>query len=227
MDKRPDTSTANMADGRQWGWALVLLLLVFLPSPSLASAQVTDGATVTVLRGQVAILHGDGAAIQPASSGTTVRAGDEIRTLARSGAMITFFGGTEIELGEETVLVVERASRDGDRIDVSLRQAFGQSLHRVQSLTDSGSSYRVDVGGAVAVVRGTTFLVYGPTDENVVGIVCTDDCTDRTTFAGCPMGPGIAYWAEVDRGQVISRCQPFRPTGSIWDAPRTLRLTSR
>ena len=36
-----------------------------------------------------------------------VRPGDEIRTLSRSGAAITFFVGTEIELGEETTLAVE------------------------------------------------------------------------------------------------------------------------
>lgn len=218
-----------LAGGRM-GRCLVLVAACFLASvaaPSIAGAQVSDGATMTVLRGTVALLHGDGSAVQPAPSGTVVHAGDEIRTLKGSGATITFFTGTEIELGEETALVVDRISRDGDRIDVSLRQAFGASLHRVQALTDSGSSYRVEAGGAVAVVRGTSFLLYGPTDEQVVGIVCLEDCTDRTTFAGCPMGPNVAYWAEVDRGQVISACQPFRPKGSIWDAPRELRLTNR
>ncbi len=191
------------------------------------AAQVADGATLTVLRGQVAIIRSDGSAIQPAPSGSAVRSGDEIRTLTSAGALITFFAGTEIELGEETSLVVERVSRDGGRVDISLRQVFGASLHRVQSITDAGASYRVEVGGAVAVVRGTTFLVYGPTDENVVGIVCTDDCTDQTTFAGCRMGPNVAYWAEVDQGQVVSACQPFRPRGSIWNAPGELRLNHR
>jgi hypothetical protein len=152
---------------------------------------------------------------------------DEIRTLDNSGAAITFFAGTEIELGEETTLVIERAARDGSRIDISLRQVFGVSLHRVQALTDPGSSYRVDVGGAVAVVRGTEFLVYGPTDENVVGIVCLDDCTNQTTFGGCPMGPNVAYWLETDRGQVVSACQPFTAKGDIWNAPSQLRLVER
>ena len=205
----------------------IVLLFVFLLAPGVAAAQVADGATMTVLKGQVAIVRGDGSAMQPAPSGTIVRAGDEIRTLTDAGALVTFFAGTEVELGEETTLVVERVRREDGRIDISLRQIFGASLHRVQTLTDGGSSYRVDVGGAVAVVRGTTFLVYGPTDENVVGIVCLDDCTPRTTFAGCPMGPNVAYWAEVDRGRVVSACQPFKPNGSIWNAPRELRLTNR
>ncbi len=79
----------------------------------------------------------------------------------------------------------------------------------------------------MALVRGTEFLVYGPTDENVVGIVCLDDCTPNTTFAGCQMGPRVAYWAEVSRGQVISACQPFNARGDIWNAPAEARLQAR
>ena len=219
--------TTRVQPGR---WHLLLIatiLLAIVGSPRSASAQVQDGATMTVLRGQVAVVRGDGSAVQPAPSGTLVRAGDEIRTLNNSGAAITFFAGTEIELGEETTLAIERAARDGSRIDIALRQVFGVSLHRVQALTDPGSSYRVDVGGAVAVVRGTDFLVYGPTDENVVGIVCLENCTDQTTFAGCPMGPNVAYWLETDRRQVVSGCQPFTAKGDIWNAPSQLRLVER
>jgi len=206
-------------------WVLLLVSGVDPPRPAIA--QVRDGATMTVLRGQVAVVRGDGSASQPAPSGAVVRSGDEIRTLSQSGAAITFFIGTEIELGEETTLAVECAARDGDRIDISLRQVFGVSLHRVHALTDPASSYRVEAGGAVAVVRGTDFLIYGPTDENVVGMVCLEDCTAQTTFAGCPMGPNVAYWLEVDRRQVVSACQPFTAKGDIWNAPNQLRLTKR
>ncbi|MCC6178984.1 MAG: FecR domain-containing protein [Chloroflexi bacterium] len=215
---------------RQTFLLLLAALVVLWPSLSglrTALAQIEDGATLTVLRGQVAVLHGDGSAVQPAASGSVVQSGDEIRTLPGSGATITFFSGTEVELGEETILVVERVSRAGGRIDISLRQVFGASLHRVQTLTDAGSSYRVEVGGAVAVVRGTTFLIYGPNDENVVGIACTADCTPQTTFAGCTMGPNVAYWVETDRRQVVSACQPFNPRGNIWNAPGELRLNRR
>jgi hypothetical protein len=212
----------------RWGALLcAMVLMIGADAPASALAQVQDGATMTVLRGQVAVVRGDGSAIQPAPSGTVVRSGDEIRTLSQSGAAITFFVGTEIELGEETTLAVEHAARDGDRIDISLRQVFGVSLHRVHALTDPAASYRVEVGGAVAIVRGTDFLLYGPTDENVVGMICLEDCTEQTTFAGCPMGPNIAYWLEVDRRQVVSACQPFTAKGDIWNAPNQLRLTNR
>jgi hypothetical protein len=110
---------------------LGLLLVLTAAGPVPALAQPQQGATMTVLRGQVAVLHGDGSAEQPAPSGATVRAGDEIRTLTQSGALITFFVGTEIEMGEGTSLVVDRISRDGGRVDISLTQVLGASLHRV------------------------------------------------------------------------------------------------
>lgn len=219
--------------GARAGLLALLLVALLLAGPSAvvapASAQsnVPDGATLTVLRGQVAVIQASGGAVQPAPSGMIIQAGDEIRTLTQSGALITLFAGNEIELGEQTALLVERISRNGQNIDISLTQVFGASLHRVQSLTDPSSNYRVDVGGAVAIVRGTSFLVYGPTDEQVVGILCLDDCTPATTFAGCPMAPNLGYWVEVDRRQVVSRCNPITADGSIWNTPGTLRLRNR
>ncbi len=211
---------------RHTALAVVMLALgVLAPRP--AGAQVGQGATMTVLRGLVAVIRGDGSAVQPAPSGTTVFAGDEIRTLTATGALTTFFVGTEIEMGADTILVVERVTRQGERVDISLKQVFGVSLHRVKSLPNPGSAYRVDVGGAVALVRGTEFVAYGPTDENVVGIACLDDCDARTTFTGCPLAPRLGYWVEVDRGQVVSRCQPFATRGNPWNAPTELRLTNR
>ena len=205
----------------------VLLLPLAAPTPARAQADTLDGATLTVLRGQVAVIQSSGGAVQPAPSGTIIQAGDEIRTLSKSGALITLFAGNEIEMGEETTLVVEHLSRNGHSIDISLLQVFGASLHRVQSLTDPASNYRVDAGGAVAIVRGTEFLIYGPTDEQVVGILCLADCTPATTFAGCPMAPDLGYWVEVDHRQVVSRCNPIKGEGSIWNTPGTLRLTNR
>src|SRR5919112_5586331 len=112
---------------------LALLGILALHAPPPLFSQIQDGATLTVLRGQVAVVHPDGSAVQPAPSGTTVAAGDEIRTLTAAGALITFFAGTEIELGEQTILVVERVSRQGERVEVSLKQVLGVTVNRVQA----------------------------------------------------------------------------------------------
>src|SRR4051794_20213525 len=129
---------------------MALLALLSSLSPALTYAQVQDGATLTVLRGQVAVVGTDGSAVQPAPSGTVVRSGDEIRTLTKTGALITFFAGTEIEMGEDTILAVDQVSKNGTKIDISLKQILGTTLNRVQSLTDPTSSYRIDAGGATA-----------------------------------------------------------------------------
>jgi hypothetical protein len=183
-----------------------------LVAPAPVQAQIQEGATMTVLQGQVTVVRGDGSAIQPAPSGTVVNVGDEIRTLSNAGALVTFFAGTEVELGEETVLAVEAISKSGDRIDVSLRQVFGQSIHRVQTIAGSGSEYRVNAGGAVALVRGTTFAVIGPVSSpvgDIVILVCLDDCDGSSSFAGCMLVPGTAIGVVVGKGEVQSKCETF------------------
>lgn len=199
---------------------LVALCLFSLLQPPSSLAQSTDSATLTILRGQVAVVHPDGSAVQPAESGTIVRVGDEIRTLSKAGALITFFVGTEIEMGEETVLVVDRIAKQGEQIEVSLRQVLGATLNRVQRFTDPGSSVRIDAGGAIALVKGTQFLLLGPTPDGISLIVCLDDCDGRTTFAGCPVQPYLGYYILVDKGRPVSRCVAFRPdrAGGYWNA---------
>ena len=182
-----------------------------LPTPR-SSAQVEQGATMTVLRGQVAVVRSDGSAVQPAPSGTVVNPGDEIRTLGSTSALITFFVGTEIEMDQNTTIAVEEVSKQGDRIDISLRQTIGTTVNRVQTLTGSGSTYRIDAGGAVALVRGTTFVVIGPITTsagNVVIIACAADCSALSTFVGCPLGPFVGYGVLVEKGQVVSPCMIF------------------
>src|SRR6187200_1515313 len=186
-----------MAFLRSWSVLGVVALLatvtglLLLPTTR-SSAQVQDGATMTVLRGQVAVVHPNGSAVQPAPSGTTVAAGDEIRTLAGAGALITFFAGIEIELGQDTILVVEQASTDGARVNIALKQVLGSTINRVTTLTDTGSTYRIEAGGAVALIRGTAFALLGPiatAGGEVAVLVCLDDCDGRSTFAGCPLAP--------------------------------------
>jgi hypothetical protein len=191
-----------------WHAAVSVLIALALAVPSVLAlparssfGQTVHGATMTVLKGEVAVLHPDGSAAQPAPSGTTVSPGDEIRTLSRSGALITFFVGTEIALGEDSIMLVERVSRTGDEVDVSLKQVFGTSLHRVQTLAEAGSSYRVEVGGAVALVRGTVFAVgYNPPDRVLYVQEGALDCDQQ------PLQQG-GYWNSGDNG--CGGLQPF------------------
>lgn len=203
--RRPFQSVARLL-------SLCAVVLALLLPASAADAQVQQGATLTILRGQVAIIRANGTAIQPAPSGSTVDIGDEIRTISKAGALITFFSGTEIEMSDDTVLVVEQLSRQGDRIDVSLKQVFGATVNRVQTIAGSGSTYEIQAGGAVALVRGTTFAMVGPVTTSVGDIViiaCLADCSPVSTFAGCAMQPYMGYGVVVGRGKLESGCLPF------------------
>jgi hypothetical protein len=192
--------------------AAVMAIAAFPFSPvSTVSAQSQSGATMTVLRGEVAVIRANGSAIQPAPPGTVVDTGDEIRTLTRAGALITFFTGTEIELGEGTILAVDQITRDGSRVNVSLKQVAGVTLNRVQALA-SGSTYQIDAGGAIALVRGTTFSLAGPMSTsvgNVVALACLEDCTPASTLGGCAMQPFMGIGVVVERGKVASGCQTW------------------
>ena len=185
--------------------ALALLLaLAALAQPAPILSQVQEGATLTVLRGEVAVVRPDRSTVQPAPSGTTVRAGDEIRTLTQTGALITFFVGTEIEMGADTILVVERVSQQGERIDVSLKQVLGTTFNRVETLTDPGSAYRINAGGAVALVRGTAF--YWLVLDGIAVLIVTEG---QVLVNGALLGPG-GYWFEVDGNRVLNGPNGFR-----------------
>jgi hypothetical protein len=200
---------------------VVAAVALILAHSALSSAQVQEGATMTVLRGQVAVVHPDGSAAQPAPSGITVFAGDEIRTLGQAGALITFFVGTEIEMGEETVLRVDQVTKQGEHVQISLKQVFGATVSRVQTFADPGSSYRIDAGGAVAVVRGSELAVKGPVATqagNVVAFACFG-CNPIRDVLFCvgnrsvPLGPGNrAYYVFVDpkTGRPTSNCEEYR-----------------
>jgi hypothetical protein len=193
--------------------------MLVLQQPILAQSQ-DDGATLTVLRGEVALVRLDGTSVQPAPSGSVIHGGDEIRTLSKTGAVIAFQVGTEIELGDETILAVERVTRQGERIDVSVKQVQGVTLHKVATFSTPGSAYRVDAGGAVTQIRGTEFVEYGPLPNGVVILVCASDCSPSSTFAGVPLGPNIGYWLVVEDGQVVTKPEAFKPdlSGGLWNA---------
>jgi hypothetical protein len=203
--------------------ALAALLVTLSRSDQSSSAQVSQGATMTVLAGQVAVLRTDGSAIQPAPSGTDVFPGDEIRTLTQSGALITFFAGTEIELGADTILAVQTISRPGDRVDITLRQVAGTSVSRIQTIIDSGGGYRVEAGGSVALVRGSELGVLGPRDNIVVFI--NFESHVPIMVQGCTLQPGVGVWQRVETDgnggwQPISGCNEFKPdlTAGHWNA---------
>src|SRR5262245_53914396 len=127
----------------------LLLLLTMLPSPS-AWSQVSPGASLTVLRGQVAVKRPDGTAVFPAGSGTTLALGDVVGTLDRTRAIVTFFSGTEIELGSNTTIVIRRLDRDLlEEAQIGIENVIGLTVIRVPP---GAPAVQMIAGDTVAVI---------------------------------------------------------------------------
>src|SRR4051794_11799225 len=100
MDTSPPTRSSGCRIRAAWLWRTCALLLVvsilvdavgWCAPP--ASAQTFFGATLTVLRGSAAVLRSDGRPVSPAANGLTLAAGDQVATVGRSSALVTFFEG--------------------------------------------------------------------------------------------------------------------------------------
>jgi hypothetical protein len=121
---------------------IISLVLATAYQAGVVVGQVDEGATLTVLRGTVSLLRPDGSAVQPAPSGTVVHAGDRIATVGSAGALVTFFVGTEIELGADTTIAVQDVRADSSgRLNITVENVLGSTVHKVATLSSAGSSY--------------------------------------------------------------------------------------
>jgi len=136
---------------------LVLLATIMVIQSGLALGQITFGATLTVLRGPVSVVRGDGGAVAPASSGLTLNAGDRVATIGKASALVTFFDGSEVELGADTTIAILDASGgSGNLVSIIIENILGSTVHQVATLTNPGSTYQIAAGGTITEVHGTT-----------------------------------------------------------------------
>jgi hypothetical protein len=207
----PQRKTGHVA--RIVAWLAVLsLVLAFLPQTDSLFAQTTVGATLTVLRGTAAVLKADGTPLSPASSGSTVGVGDQVSTLDRSSALVTFFDGSELELGADTSLIIQEMASQGGQTTITIQSVFGTTVHRVVSLTSSGSTYKVEAGGSVAMVRGTVFgHYYDPATGDVTVAVSDSEVEFPAPGAILRKGERRTYTSRGD-----SRTDSFDPATPLF-----------
>jgi hypothetical protein len=145
---------------------LVLAVLVGIGSQSeRALGQVRTGATLTVLQGIVSVVRSDGNIVSPATSGLVLGVGDHVATVGRSAALVTFFDGSEVEMGAHTSIAIQdlRADASGSTT-ILIETVLGSTVHRIVTLPTDGSSYQIVARGTVTDVHGTT-LGHGVDDD--------------------------------------------------------------
>jgi hypothetical protein len=186
----------------------ILVLLTGLLIPAV-HAQTSFGATLTVLRGTAGVLRSDGTPVSPAPNGLALGSGDQVATVGRSSVLITFFEGSEVELGADTTLIVREVTQDGGRTTIGLQSVVGTTINRVVAVTESGSSFRIEAGGTVALVRGTVFAHHvDPSGDITVAVA--QGVVDYPT-AGSPVLVGQKR-TLTSRGDIVdSRFDPSTP----------------
>jgi len=87
--------------------------------------------------------------------------GDTIKTGNSSGAEITFFDGStmELEAGTEIEILSLDLACDTGVTTITLNQTIGTTISRVTKLLDPASGYEVETPTGVAGVRGSTMIV--------------------------------------------------------------------
>jgi hypothetical protein len=171
--------------------AMSAIFMLLWQTPA-SFAQPTTGASLTVLRGNAAVLKADGSPLSPAPSGLSLGVNDQVATLAGSGALVTFFDGSEIELGSDATIIIREMSRQGVAVNIRIESVVGSTVHRVVQFADPASLYEIEAFTTVAVVRGTEFGHRRDPGGDIS--VAVADGTVDFPGPGQQLGPGERRW---------------------------------
>jgi VCBS repeat-containing protein len=145
---------------------LSIVALTILVTSILAgcSEAPSDSSTLTILsitEGTVLVMKAGTDDWTEATVEMTLGIGDTIKTGDDSGAEITFFDGSTIELEAGTQIEITSldSSPDTGTKSITLMQTIGTTISRVTKLLDPASTYAIETPSGVAAVRGSTMIV--------------------------------------------------------------------
>lgn len=160
-----------------WRWLRILVIasvvLATVARPDPALGQEPGRATLTVLRGTVAVMRKDGTSVQPARTGLVMDVGDRVATVGRAGALITFFVGTEIEMGADTTLVLKELSGPRTTGNLVRGNSIGTDLTGTIAIPNGSIPF---ASGGIRIESLATGNTIGGTTGVTVGGPCTGAC---------------------------------------------------
>jgi hypothetical protein len=232
------TDSRERSSGRLFRSLLIAVVaIVVVTQAGTVLGQISFGATLTVLRGTVSVVDGSGAAVSPAPSGLKLNAGDRVATVGRAAALVTFFDGSEVELGADTTIAIQEASSSGNLVTIIIETVLGTAVHHVNTFVNPNSTYTVISNGTELLVKGTiighgvdddgnvtayliesggtvTFPNQGNTLHN--GEACTQ--TNSGDLA-CQQQNGKDVWSGVADG--VSPGDGGKPAGTTSNTPKS------
>ena len=181
------------------------------PGPTPTTTPITiPPSTLSDVSGTVLVLNPGATSWQQATDGMSVDVGDSIKTGAGGHVLIIFFDGSIMELDDYTeVVVVDLDMAEGGSTTVNMFQAVGDTLNRVEQLTDTASSYEVETPAGVAVVRGTTFGL--GVDDDGVTILDVDEGDACFEAQGDKVCAEAGYYIVTEPGNSPGQPQSNTP----------------
>jgi VCBS repeat-containing protein len=143
----------------------IVALIILAASTLVGCSEAPSGSsTLTILsitEGDVFVMKAGADDWTEATIEMTLEVGDTIKTGDDSGAEITFFDGSTIELEADTQIEITslHTSPDTGTKTITLMQTIGTTVSRVTALLDPASTYAVETPSGVAAVRGTIMIV--------------------------------------------------------------------
>ncbi len=159
---------------------IAALLVIGSVLPGCAPATLT---IFSITEGDVLVMKAGTDDWTDAAVGMSLGVGDIIKTGDNSGAEITFFDGSTIELGADTqieITALDIAPDSGATI-ITLIQTIGTTISRVTKILDPASRYEVETPSGVVAVRGSAAEIH---------------VTEDGTTWGCNLGGDIRAVAE-------------------------------
>lgn len=140
---------------------LALLIIGGLALQTWRGTRVDQTATLYQLEGQIETRSNSSAVWQPASAGTQVQAGDQVRTGPLGRATLIFFDGsiTTLENNTEVAVVQLDTRRNNTDKVIILRQRLGETHSHVRVPADQLSHFVIKTPAAVTSARGTEFAL--------------------------------------------------------------------
>jgi hypothetical protein len=98
--------------------------------------------------------------------GTTLQAGDKIKTDTAARATVTFFDGSTIDLNSGTEISLDELLSKSSTTPKTIKigQTIGETGSNIIKLVDPASRYEIDTQSGVAAVRGSKMVVQVVTD---------------------------------------------------------------
>ncbi len=143
---------------------LSMLVLTILVALALVGCGEECPSTLTILsitEGDVSVMKEGTDDWTEVEVGMELEVGDAIKTGDDSGAEITFFDGStmELEAGTEIEIISLDLACDTGVTTMTLEQTIGTTISRITKLLDPASSYEVETPTGVAGVRGSILIV--------------------------------------------------------------------